>query len=93
MADKIEAKDTVMKTKWMNKQVQEDQDRLLLKQADISFKAGIKKGRQEVIEEIERERFATPQHIAESGREPVVICLTEGDMQALKQKYGIRGEK
>ena len=36
----MEAKDTVMKKRWMNKHVQKDQDRLLLEQAEISFKAG-----------------------------------------------------
>ena len=51
------------------------------------YRAGIEKGRQEVIKEIERERFETPQYIAESGSTPVIICLTEGDLQALKQKY------
>ena len=34
-----EAKDTVIKMKWMNKEVQEDQDRLLLQQAEITWKA------------------------------------------------------
>jgi len=38
----MKAEDTVMKKKWMNKQVQIDQDNLLLEQAEISFKAGIK---------------------------------------------------
>ncbi len=38
----MKAEDTVMKIKWMNKSVQEDQDKLLLDQADISFKAGEK---------------------------------------------------
>ena len=37
------------------------------------------------ITEIERERFETPQYIAESGSTPVIICLTEGDLQALKE--------
>ena len=44
----MKAEDTVMKKKWMNKQVQIDQDNLLLEQAEISFKAGIK----EVVETI-----------------------------------------
>jgi len=36
----VEAKDTVLKIKWASKEIQRDQDRVLLKQAEISFKAG-----------------------------------------------------
>lgn len=36
----MEAKDTVIKKKWMTKEVQKAQERLLLEQAEISFKIG-----------------------------------------------------
>ena len=42
----MEAEDTVIKMKWMDKETQKDQDALLLKQAKISFDAG----RKEVVE-------------------------------------------
>lgn len=42
----MEAKDTVLKIKWMSKETQTDQDNLLLKQAEISFEAGLSQGMQ-----------------------------------------------
>lgn len=44
----MEAKDTVLKMRWMDRKVQQDQDALLRKQAEISFKAGI----EEVVNEL-----------------------------------------
>lgn len=41
----------------------------------------------QIFKEIERERFAEPQHIPQAGREPVIICLTENDLQDLKETY------
>uniref|UniRef100_A0A6H2A6M3 Uncharacterized protein n=1 Tax=viral metagenome TaxID=1070528 RepID=A0A6H2A6M3_9ZZZZ len=38
----MKAKDTVIKARWMNKEVKKAQEILLLEQAEISFKAGIK---------------------------------------------------
>ena len=57
----LEAKDTVMEMRWMNKSVQEDQDKLLLDQAEISFfkgeeqgmRVGLQLGRKVVVEWIE----------------------------------------
>lgn len=45
----MKAKDTVMKKKWMSREVANDQNALLLEQAEISFKAGIR----EVVEWID----------------------------------------
>lgn len=44
---------------------------------------------QEIIKDLNKYRFAEPQYIAEAGREPVIICLTENDMLAIKSKWGI----
>ncbi len=37
------------------------------------------------VEWLEKERFAEPQDIPQSGREPVIICLIESDIQELKK--------
>jgi len=42
----MKAKDTVMKKQWMSREVKESQERLMLEQAEISFKAG----RKEVVD-------------------------------------------
>ena len=44
---------------------------------------------QEIFKDLNKYRFAEPQYIAEAGREPVIICLTENDIQAIKSKWGI----
>ena len=44
---------------------------------------------QEIFKDLSKYRFAEPQYIAEAGREPVIICLTENDMLAIKSKWGI----
>ena len=41
----------------------------------------------EIFEEIERNRFAEPQHIPEAGKGLVIICLTEDDLQSLKDRF------
>jgi len=53
--------------------------------ARASYLRGIK----EVVEEIERERFAEPQHIPQSGKEPVIICLTESWLENFKKEKGL----
>ena len=40
--------------------------------------------RERIIKEIGQYAFAEPQYIPQSGREPVTICLTDSDLQALK---------
>ena len=42
---------------------------------------------QEIFKDLNKYRFAEPQYIAEAGREPVIICLTENDMLAIKSKW------
>jgi len=44
--------ETVIKMKWMTKDVQDDQDRLLLKQAEITGNIAYKKGIREVLDAI-----------------------------------------
>lgn len=39
----------------------------------------------EIFENLEKEQFAEPQHIPQAGREPVIICLTEADLQTLRE--------
>ena len=70
-----------------------DIPKLLEAQAEITWKARDKEveearqeGIREVMEEIERERFAEPQYIPQSGREPVIICLTESWLEAFKKE-------
>ena len=46
----VEAKDTVLKIKWASKEIQRDQDRVLLKQAEVSFKAGYEQGEKDSLD-------------------------------------------
>ncbi|KKN78483.1 hypothetical protein LCGC14_0350150 [marine sediment metagenome] len=40
--------------------------------------------RKRIMRELGNYAFAEAQHIPQSGREPVIICLTEADLQALR---------
>ncbi|KKN03422.1 hypothetical protein LCGC14_1107730 [marine sediment metagenome] len=55
----------------------------------LNFQKGIKTGRelgrQQVVEWLERQRFAEPQNIPEHGRKPVIITLDEDDLAELKE--------
>ncbi len=72
----MEAKDTVLKRKCLNKETQKYQDRLLLEQAEISFKAGqenilqyLKKTKPEEVNEAVKQIKAGARH---AGRKEVV---------------------
>ena len=46
----------------------------------------IKDARKELLKELETYAFAEPQDIPQSGREPVIICLTASDLQDLRRE-------
>ena len=72
----MSAKDTVIKMKWMDKSVQESQDKLLLKQAEISFEAGIR----EVMAELSR--------LAIGSGDLNLQSYVVGLLFSLSEKYG-----
>ena len=51
---------------------------------EVDIEEAKREERERILKEIGTNAFAEPQHIPQSGREPVIICLTVGDWQALK---------
>ncbi len=92
----IEAKDTVIKMKWMSIAVAKDQNALLLKQAlttwDIAFKAGeeqgIQKGRMKVVEWIEKMELYW-RSISTTGRDYYIPLSLADTWQAFKKERGV----
>ena len=102
----MEAKDTVLKTEWMSKEVAKDQNALLLKQAEISFQRGKQigfeigieqgkaEGRREVVKWINNLIIGIEgckfEERLDGDKGCVVLDMNENQWQAQKKDWGIK---
>lgn len=62
-------------------------ERKLLEAQLTQAKSDCEAEKRAIFRDIYSFRFAEPQHISVSGREPVIICLTQTDLNGLKAKH------